>query len=71
MPTLVERAKKVKIYRKAKRKYSQQDFDLIDSWLDDEITMAQAAKTLEFGNDNQFLCYAAYGIREMARRGIK
>ena len=71
MTTLREKAKKIIVLRKSVRKYSQEDFDLINAWLDDEVVLGQAAKSLDFKNNNQFLCYVAYGIREMQRRGIR
>jgi len=70
MPTLLEKALEIKVPRKIRQRYSEQDFDLIRGWVDNKISASQGAKALGFPNANRFLTYALYGVREMNHRGM-
>lgn len=48
--TLLEKAKAIKLEKRKIKSYSDEEIKLVLAWLEDEITMTQAAKALGYGS---------------------
>lgn len=69
--SLLSDAKKVQVTRKAIRKFTAEDLELIEAWLNDEVTMIQIVKAKKFGSTNQFYGYCAMVAREIWRKNTR
>jgi hypothetical protein len=66
--SLVERAKAVEVKR-APRKFTPEELDLVAAWLRGEITFSQAEKVMEFSGNSGGYAFFALGAKELMRLG--
>lgn len=69
--TLLERAKKVKNGKHVKRKYTEEELELVEAWLNDEVSNKAVIETMKLDQGVGIYTFIAFGCRQLFQRTRK